>query len=91
MALAAPRILKEPMGWRHSSLSQTGGPGLSGSRGVRTAAPSMRRRADSMDSTGTGASGSMRAGWRADLPASTRRDPGREAGGCRDGARWGRG
>src|SRR3954452_793944 len=47
MALSAPRILKDPMGWRFSSLIESS-TGTSTSRrisGVRTAVPRMRARA----------------------------------------------
>jgi len=47
VTLAAPRILKEPMGWRFSSLRRTsaGASALRGTRGVRTMVEAMAARA----------------------------------------------
>ena len=63
MALVAPRILNDPIGCKHSSLSHTsqGGFGTSrGSNGVHIAAPAIRSRAASIASSGMRVIGCMR-------------------------------
>ena len=79
MAFAAPRILKEPMDWRHSSLSQISreGPRTSSrTRGVRNATSEMRSRAAWMASSSIGAIGIMCTRWplRDGIASLARRD-----------------